>query len=90
MTHHDADAMGCMLNLSLRVPSHQTKTFHTNYQDINDIVHNVQEFMAKDLPKLLLITDISFNQEKHLLQQLLSYQQQGVKVVFIDHHRKIN
>ena len=31
MTHHDLDALGCMLNIEYKMPGIPKKYFHTNY-----------------------------------------------------------
>jgi len=86
LTHNDLDALGCMMVLSIIHPFENTKTFHTDYKNISDIVDDVELFLQKETPKLLLITDISFNQNKNLLQKLQKYNKRNIKVVFIDHH----
>lgn len=84
LTHHDLDALGCMLNLEIATPGIPKKTFHTNYVDIEEVISDVCEYISLNSPKLLVISDISFSRHKHLLLRL---QNQNIKAIFIDHHR---
>lgn len=87
-THNDLDAMGCIINLNYAMPDIKKTIFHTNYQDLNEKVHDVIEYIHKHPVSLLVISDISFAQSKHELLHIQEVVQNqiGVKILYFDHH----
>ena len=85
LNHNDLDALGCILHLNNKTPTVNKKYFYTNYRDLEEKVADVYDFCFMNTPDLLLITDISFSNYKHLLKKL-----EEIKVIcpviFIDHH----
>lgn len=88
LTHNDLDALGCIINLNHAIQNTNTTTFHTNYQDLNEKVHDVIEYIHKHPVNLLVISDISFAQSKHELLHIQEVVQNnlGVKILYFDHH----
>lgn len=82
-THHDLDAVGCMLHLDYATPKAHKTTFSTNYRDIEEKVSDVYDFCTRNNPDLLVISDVSFANNKSLLYKLQSL---DISMVFIDHH----
>lgn len=82
MTHHDLDALGCMLNIEYKMPSIPKKYFHTNYSNIDEIVNEIEQFMIMNECSHILIPDVSFADNKPALARLY---QMG-RVTHIDHH----
>lgn len=83
-THNDLDALGCMLNLHAAHPNTHIHTFHTNYRNIVDVVEECINFCQKYTPEFLLISDVSFSQERILLQEILN--KVSCDVIYLDHH----
>ncbi len=88
LTHNDLDCLGCILNLNYAIPHTKKIVFHTNYQNLNDKVHDVIDYIHKHTVSLLVISDISFAQskEKLLLIQEEVQNKMGVKILYFDHH----
>ena len=85
LTHNDLDALGCILCLEYATLGIVKKTFYTNYQDIEEQVSNVYDYVLQHKPKLLLISDVSFSQYKQLIYKIQELQN-VTRVIFIDHH----
>jgi len=88
LTHNDCDAVGCMINLHYAFPNSFIQTFHTNYKDLNEKIHDVLEYIHKHNIKLLVISDVSFAQNK---SELLHIQEEvqnklNIKILYFDHH----
>lgn len=80
--HNDLDMLGCMLNIEYKWPSIQKKYFFTNYANTNKIVDNIEDY-CKFLDDVhILITDVSFSDNKDALKRLYSLG----KCTHIDHH----
>ena len=82
-THNDLDALGCMLNLRMGIPDVSIKTYHTNYRDLYEQVHNCIEYNKKYDIQWLIISDVSFAQDRDLLEELIA---SVPKTLYIDHH----
>jgi oligoribonuclease NrnB/cAMP/cGMP phosphodiesterase (DHH superfamily) len=85
-THSDLDALGCMLHLEYALPTTPKQVFHTSYLDIEEKTTEVIDYAQKHFPKMLLISDISFTQSKHLLLRLQELSKLGITIILLDHH----
>jgi oligoribonuclease NrnB/cAMP/cGMP phosphodiesterase (DHH superfamily) len=86
-THNDLDAIGCMINLEYATPGIQKTTFHTNYQNLNEKVHDTIQYIYKHPVDLLVISDVAFAQTKNELFELTDVAQSlDIKILYIDHH----
>lgn len=84
-THHDLDALGCMLHLDIATPNSKKTHFHTNYLNMQEKVSDVYDYCYLNKPDLLIISDISFSTNKnelYKLQEILDI----CPIIFIDHH----
>jgi oligoribonuclease NrnB/cAMP/cGMP phosphodiesterase (DHH superfamily) len=81
-THNDLDAITCALNIEYKMPSIAKKYFYTNYQNIHEIVTKIEKYISEHNNTHLLITDVSFSDNKSALRQLYKMAQ----CTFIDHH----
>jgi hypothetical protein len=85
--HHDLDQLGCMLNIEIALPDIPKTFFHTNYKDIVEISHEVEDYIKSHSVKLLMITDVSFADNKQLLVSLIRCANDlNLKVIYLDHH----
>jgi oligoribonuclease NrnB/cAMP/cGMP phosphodiesterase (DHH superfamily) len=82
MTHHDLDALGCMLNIEYKMPSVPKKYFHTNYADIDQVVAEIERYVLAEGCTYILIADVSFGDNKPALARLYNI----ALVIHIDHH----
>lgn len=82
-THNDLDAMGCMLNIEFKWPTVEKKYFYTNYQNIDQIVDSIIAHAEVHGNTHLLITDVSFADNKSALTRCYDYFDH---VTHIDHH----
>lgn len=83
--HNDLDQLGCVLHINYRLPDNKKKYFYTNYRDLEQKVSEAYAYCFLERPSLLLITDISFSNHKHLLKKLEDVKQ-ICPVVLLDHH----
>lgn len=82
ITHNDLDAVAstvCVLE-AIKTP---VKIFTTNYKNIKDVAHAVQEYAERNQIQTLLITDVSFSDNKDTLLELSKI---CPKFFWIDHH----
>ena len=88
LTHHDADALGTMLNLHYITPNTPKTTFHTNYRNLTEKVQEVIEHIQKHPVKMLVISDVAFtsNKEDLLRLQRIVQDELGIKIAYFDHH----
>jgi oligoribonuclease NrnB/cAMP/cGMP phosphodiesterase (DHH superfamily) len=82
LTHNDLDALGCMLNIEYALPNDKIY-FHTNYKNLDDVCHDIETYLKKYNPKLLIIADVSFAEHKSQLRNLV---QTETKILYVDHH----
>jgi oligoribonuclease NrnB/cAMP/cGMP phosphodiesterase (DHH superfamily) len=77
-----------MLNLHYITPNTEKITFHTNYRNLTEKVHDVIEFIRKHAVELLVISDVAFTSNKaELLEiQKVVQDQMGIKILYFDHH----
>lgn len=85
-SHNDLDALGTMLNIEYRFPTIQKKYFHTNYSDIPKFVDNIINYAKEKGIKHILLTDVSFSDNKESLMRIHDLTAEGFKVTLIDHH----
>lgn len=85
-THNDLDALGTMLNIEYRFPNVSKQYFHTNYYNMEPLVQGIIDSVTTNNVKHVLLTDISFSDEKQSLQKLYELTEKGVSLTFIDHH----
>lgn len=85
LNHNDLDALGCVLNINNKFPNVKKKYFYTNYIDLEEKVNDVIKYCHFNKPDLLLITDISFSNNKKELKKL-SELKKYCPIIFIDHH----
>jgi hypothetical protein len=83
MSHNDADACGCMLNIEYKWPDIPKKYFHTNYANIPEIVQEILDYQKENGNQHLLIPDVSFSDNKEHLTTLYNAFEH---VTHIDHH----
>jgi len=81
--HNDLDQAGCMLNVEFKFKGIPKKYFHTNYANIEEITDQIIEHRNKNKNKILMITDVSFSDNKESLTRLYNHFE---KVYHIDHH----
>jgi len=88
LTHADLDALGSMLNLHYITPNTKKTTFHTNYKDLSEKVHEVLEYIRKHHIKMLVISDIAFTSNKSDLLELqrVVQDEMGINIMYFDHH----
>jgi len=76
-----------MLNIEYALPNNSKEYFHTNYKNIEEITYNVIDSLQKHLPGLLIISDISFSDNrKELLKLINTSKRTNTKILFLDHH----
>lgn len=88
-THNDLDAMGCLLvlNETFKDEYNDKHVFHTNYQNIPEIVKNIINQCEVKKPKLVVITDVSFSTSVEDLDQLYNYcTNRDIRMLYMDHH----
>ena len=81
-THNDLDMMGCMLNINHAL-NVKKKYFYTNYVNIPEIVGNIEAHILANQNTHMIITDVSFSDNKDYLKQLYDT---GINITYIDHH----
>jgi len=88
LTHADMDALGAMLNLHYITPNIEKITFHTNYKDLTEKVHDVIDFIRKHSIQMLVISDVAFTSNKTDLLEIQKVVQDelGIKILYFDHH----
>lgn len=89
-SHNDLDALGCQLSIHEKFGKISPISYYnTNYKNLKEIAHDIQDRIERgnEVIKLLMITDISFAQEREVLLSLKetcsSYK---IPVIFVDHH----
>lgn len=79
-THHDLDALGCMLNIEFYFKGVEKQYFHTNYQNVTESVDQMLKITDSNV---LIICDVAMSREKENLRRLYNHFQ---TVIYIDHH----
>ena len=86
-THNDLDAIGCMLNLHIATPNFTKITYHTNYKDIVQKSNDIMTYITQNNISTLVITDISFSENKEILEEFWKVcQRYNINMIHIDHH----
>lgn len=81
LTHNDLDAVGC--EICIRRVSKIDKVFYEDYITLKQTVQEIVEYAKKTKEQSIIIADLSFSENPHLLQYLLN---RFKTVIHIDHH----
>ena len=86
ITHNDLDALGTVLCVQDKL--NITKWFNTNYHDLPKVIPNVIEFCEYNNIHRIVIGDVSFADNKHLLNELYNYIMKfnDGYILYCDHH----
>lgn len=82
-SHNDLDALGCVLNIEHKFERASKKYFHTNYANIPEIVNEILVHQIKTGSTHMIITDVSFSDNKKYLKILYDAFEH---ITYIDHH----
>ena len=88
ITHDDLDGAGCEVIIRKTFDAETVIAVHTDYKNINQILHEVLLKVENDSDSRLLITDISpeGKRTESLLDRLDTLYQADREVLLVDHH----
>ena len=83
MGHNDLDQVGCLLSIYAAFPDKNIIFFECNYQNMLEVMDNVERYIQQHNTQTLFVTDLAFPDELNYIQRL---SKMAPEFLWIDHH----